>query len=492
MERGEVVGKMSIMPDDHVSADPLLRISRIHLHLSGLFGPFGLVLLGPARSSISPGHRFTKACFHGEDSSFHAGKTNRRGIPSVMVPPKIQSIVTHPAVHHARHQESKTACLLYMRGCHTHTVHCTVSSKSGVSGDIYSPGRHRLRTVKSSFAAGFDHSWLTTASFSRASSVTMASYTLKSLALLFLSISPAFSSPILPPGVDAILPRQDAGSCRNQSCEIATIAGSTGATVYPYKTYPMGYTMDGNCCIVRYFPAVKQPIYDAISGQQAYCASHGGDAPKDANPPGVDHVTTTYNPAPAKRAATTCKPKILIFAKGTGEPFDLGITVGPMLQGSLNAAEWDVRGVSYDNSFANDYCLGLPGGVTARGVLAKAVSDCPNSIIAMSGYSQGAMVIRNAIARAPASDVAHVKNVVNFGDPFDGAPIGQYNGPRTIYCMAADGVCGGNFAVSLAHLSYSQDIAAAVKEILLHRAQDIVSISWVQKWKGYNDEERKT
>nr|POE47264.1 cutinase [Quercus suber] len=298
----------------------------------------------------------------------------------------------------------------------------------------------------------------------------MASAPLKSLALLFLSIAPVFSSPILPLGVDAILPRQGPGACRNQSCEVATIAGSTGATNYPYKTYPMGYTMDGNCCIVRYFPAVKQPIYNAIAGQQAYCASHGGDAPADANPPGVNQVTTTYNPAPAKRdpaaaaaaAATTCKPKILIFAKGTGEPFDLGITVGPMLQAGLNATEWDVRGVSYDNSFANDYCLGLPGGVTARGVLHKAVSDCPNSIIAMSGYSQGAMVIRNAIARAPASDVAHVKNVVNFGDPFDGAAIGQYSGPRTVYCMTDDGVCGGNFAVSLAHLSYGQDISAAI------------------------------
>ncbi|MBE7182637.1 MAG: hypothetical protein INR71_15770 [Terriglobus roseus] len=45
--------------------------------------------------------------------------------------------------------------------------------------------------------------------------------------------------------------RQDAGSCRNQSCEIAAVSGSTGSTVYQYNTYPVGDTQDGDCCIVR-------------------------------------------------------------------------------------------------------------------------------------------------------------------------------------------------------------------------------------------------
>lgn len=228
----------------------------------------------------------------------------------------------------------------------------------------------------------------------------MASWNARSLYALLLSASSVLAVPVFPPGASAVVPRQGPGACRNQSCEIAAIAGSTGAQVYPYDNYPLGGNSDGNCCIIRYFPAIKDELYAAVAGQEAYCASHGGVDPLDGNPPNIDYIPVTLSSdnstnAVPKRAATTCKPNILIFVKGTFEPFALGITVGPMLAAVLNSAEWDVRGVNYDSSYANDFCLGLPGGITARQVLARAVSDCPDSLIAMSGYSQGAMVVRN-------------------------------------------------------------------------------------------------
>ncbi|KAF1826696.1 carbohydrate esterase family 5 protein [Dissoconium aciculare CBS 342.82] len=277
------------------------------------------------------------------------------------------------------------------------------------------------------------------------------------LGVAVLALSPVVLAAAIPePG--SIWVRQDFGSCRNQSCAVATVSGSTGSSVYDFSSYPVGDTQDGNCCIVRYFPAAKDALYKARPGLQQYCASHGGDAPLDKNPPGITTVTVV-NPK-SKRA--TCKANILIYSKGTLEPGDLGITLGPQIKAGLDAKLWEVRGVQYDNSFANDYCLGLPGGINVRQALAKAVSDCPNARIHMSGYSQGALVTRNALARAAASDVAKVANVVTFGDPFVGAKIGQYSGPIHVFCAQGDGVCNGQLDVGLAHLSYFANVNAGV------------------------------
>lgn len=141
----------------------------------------------------------------------------------------------------------------------------------------------------------------------------------------------AFATPLALPELDT---RQSTGSCRNQSCEIAYVAGSTGRTVYPYSSLPSGDTQDGDCCIVRYFPAVKDSLYEYRPGLQSYCAAHGGDAPLDSNPPGVNEVSAPYiTSSPSnkardysfesvesdlvKRQSTTCKPKMLLFIKGS-------------------------------------------------------------------------------------------------------------------------------------------------------------------------------
>jgi hypothetical protein len=121
--------------------------------------------------------------------------------------------------------------------------------------------------------------------------------------------------------------------------------------------------------------------------------------------------------------------------------------------------------------------------MVAKDMLNQAAIKCPNSSIFMSGYSQGAMVVRNGIAYADDAAKKRVKvsfflslslcfhlqqkltssekGVVTFGDPFQGAPIKGYTGPITTYCKVADGVCGGNFELSAAHLSYPFDSSVA-------------------------------
>jgi len=65
--------------------------------------------------------------------------------------------------------------------------------------------------------------------------------------------------------------------------------------------------------------------------------------------------------------------------------------------------------VSYDVDVPGDFCLGLPGGMVARDVINQAAVRCPESNLFVSGYSQGAMVIRNGLARADESARAKVK-----------------------------------------------------------------------------------
>ena len=95
-----------------------------------------------------------------------------------------------------------------------------------------------------------------------------------------------------------------------------------------------------------------------------------------------------------------CTPKTLVFARGTSEISPLGGSVCPLLRAGLDQAEisqWDVQGVPYDASVVGDDCLGLPGGVIATSQIEQIASQCPETKIVVSGYSEGAMVAHNAV-----------------------------------------------------------------------------------------------
>ncbi|KAF2401446.1 alpha/beta-hydrolase [Trichodelitschia bisporula] len=150
-----------------------------------------------------------------------------------------------------------------------------------------------------------------------------------------------------------------------------------------------------------------------------------------------------------------CAPNMLFFAKGTTEPGELGITVGPVLNSALTGKDWRVIGVPYQADLFSDLCLGLPGGMMARDMLDQAAEKCPNSKLYMSGYSQGALVSHNAVGYAKQETKKRVAAVIVFGDPMQGAPIKGYNGPIITYCLEGDYVCTGNFVIGAAHLSYT-------------------------------------
>ena len=103
-----------------------------------------------------------------------------------------------------------------------------------------------------------------------------------------------------------------------------------------------------------------------------------------------------------------CTKNILIFAKGTFEPGTYGVFVGPSFTSGLPAG-WSTAGVSYDANVPGDFCLGLPGGMVAKDMINQAAQKCPDSDLYLSGYSQGAMVVRNGLAYANPEAKTHVK-----------------------------------------------------------------------------------
>jgi len=246
--------------------------------------------------------------------------------------------------------------------------------------------------------------------------------------------------------------------CTNQSCDIADMSGSTGKL--PTRKPEGGGSVDHKC-IAKYNP----------KGVQAAISS----PPVKKQPTGLSsallgaaHNMGNFIPDSGielkGKFDAKCTPNIIIFAKGTLEPGNFGILVGPSLKSKVPAG-WTMVGVNYGSSIAGDYCLGLPGGMVARDMLNQAAAKCPSSKVFMSGYSQGAMVVHNGIAYATEEAKKRVAAVVVFGDPFQGASIKGYNGPILTYCKKGDGVCGGNFEISASHLSYgggdtSQAIAA--------------------------------
>lgn len=111
---------------------------------------------------------------------------------------------------------------------------------------------------------------------------------------------------------------------------------------------------------------------------------------------------------------------------------------------------------------------GADGGPTMASLVKQSISQCPNSKIALSGYSQGAMVVHNAVAQQGV-DASKVGAVVLFGDPFNGQSVGSVPSSKVLeICASGDQVCNGSgtFAITQAHLSYGNNADQAASFIV--------------------------
>lgn len=83
----------------------------------------------------------------------------------------------------------------------------------------------------------------------------------------------------------------------------------------------------------------------------------------------------------------------------------------------------------------------------------------------MSGYSQGALVVRGTAAALSADTMSKVSAVVTFGDPRNQTAITGAEGKTLIICHENDAVCSGGF-ITVDHLTYGDDADTAAKFVV--------------------------
>jgi len=165
-----------------------------------------------------------------------------------------------------------------------------------------------------------------------------------------------------------------------------------------------------------------------------------------------------------------CKKVILIFARASTEPGNMGMSMGPTvcsgLKSKLGAGNVACQGVGgkYTAGLADN---AMPAGTTA-GAIAEATkmfeeahTKCPQATIVAGGYSQGTAVMMNAVSKLSPEIKSKVAGVVLFGYTKNAQQKGGIpNYPKEkvkVFCSTSDGVCGGTLAVTAGHFSYMSD-----------------------------------
>jgi acetylxylan esterase len=175
-----------------------------------------------------------------------------------------------------------------------------------------------------------------------------------------------------------------------------------------------------------------------------------------------------------------CSAVTVIAARGTGEPAGTGFLLGQVSRQIDSRVDVPVTIVGLDYPAAPEFVNSPRQGVAELRRLVDAADDC----LVLLGYSQGAIVVGDALAGFSASNGAKVRAVVMFGDPrFNsaepynlgtfGTPSRGLNPRRTgelaafneriqDYCNGGDVVCqGSGRAGGDGHLAYGQFAARA-------------------------------
>jgi hypothetical protein len=111
-----------------------------------------------------------------------------------------------------------------------------------------------------------------------------------------------------------------------------------------------GGSDEGLVCIASYNPDFDPSKLPATSSSGGLFSSLLG---RDAEP--APSLEGSMNTKIEKRAITEtdltdgkCKANLLLFARGTTESGNMGITVGPSLQRGLGSSKWAYQGVDYE------------------------------------------------------------------------------------------------------------------------------------------------
>jgi predicted esterase len=106
--------------------------------------------------------------------------------------------------------------------------------------------------------------------------------------------------------------------------------------------------------------------------------------------------------------------------------------------------------------------MGADGGKKMADLVATALTQCPNTKIIVSGYSQGAMVVHNAFKNGLSA--SQVAGAINFGDPLKRQAVGDLPTEKVKqFCGTSDQICGGggDGGATGGHISYGSSAEAA-------------------------------
>ncbi|KAF9873736.1 cutinase [Colletotrichum karsti] len=161
-----------------------------------------------------------------------------------------------------------------------------------------------------------------------------------------------------------------------------------------------------------------------------------------------------------------CKDVIMVFARGSTETGNMGTICGPPTANAVksNFQSMAVEGVDYAAGLATNT---LPGGADPAGIaemkrlIEKANTECPNSMLVVGGYSQGAAVTHRAVEDLPQGMKDQIVAAFMFGDTQfqqEGGKIANFPEDKTnIICARGDAVCRGTLTILPAHLSYGRN-----------------------------------
>ncbi|OGM45344.1 cutinase precursor [Aspergillus bombycis] len=163
-----------------------------------------------------------------------------------------------------------------------------------------------------------------------------------------------------------------------------------------------------------------------------------------------------------------CTDYTVLFARGTSEPGNVGVLVGPPLaeafEGAVGASALSFQGVNGYSASVEGYLAG--GEAAGSKAMASQASDilskCPDTKLVMSGYSQGCQIVHNAVEQLPAETASKISSVLLFGDPYKGKAFPNVDASRVhTVCHAGDTICENSVIILPAHLTYAVDVAAA-------------------------------
>jgi cutinase len=189
------------------------------------------------------------------------------------------------------------------------------------------------------------------------------------------------------------------------------------------------------------------------------------------NTTGANATATNVNGTVTK-AATACPDIAVLFARGTTEPGNMGFLTGPpfttALQNYANGSSIAIQGIDYPADVAGFKAGGSSLGATTMADLTNAtMAACPSAKVVLSGYSQGAQVVRKACTMLGAATAAGLNSVVMFGDPGNGTSVPGVDAARVFTaCHAGDNICKGGSLVLPPHLNYSSDAPAAAMFVM--------------------------